>query len=247
MDLEVARVWSNIFREAAVEILLHSNKLSLSVLLCDMAGEEKPRVMMATSSGYCYSEASSNESPQIYNLTAAMEIIGFPSKNLINQPINDLTTNHQTMMLSPLSWNHHHHQQHNRLVADDPSLRCVFSGDGNERQSQGSLSLSLTSSNPSNTNLQSLELRQNSHRHMMLQQQFQIRNSKYLEPAKELLNQHCNLGAAAASKMQSGESSQPQDDRTQPPPFALDLLELQRRKTKLFQMLQEVACIIHIL
>lgn len=201
-----------------------------------MADEEKPRMMMAISSGYCYSDASSNESPQIYNLTAAMEIIGFPSKNLINQPINDLTTNHQTMMLSPLSWNHHHH---NRLVADDPSLRCVFSGDGNARQSQGSLSLSLTSSNLSNTNLQSLELRQNTHRNMMLQQQFQIRNSKYLEPAKEILNQLCNLGAAASSKIKNGESPL-QDDRAQPPPFALDLLELQRRKTKLFQMLQEV-------
>ncbi|PHT81753.1 hypothetical protein T459_14768 [Capsicum annuum] len=45
------------------------------------------------------------------------------------------------------------HWQH-----DDPSLRCVFPCEGNERPSQG-LSLSLCSSNPSSIGLQSFELR----------------------------------------------------------------------------------------
>lgn len=211
---------------------------------------------MATPSGYCYSDASSSDhhqNPQIYNLTAAMEFIGFPSKNLINhhQHINDLTANHhETIMVSPLSWNH---QQQNRIGVDDPSsVRYVFSAEANERQSQGSLSLSLTSSNPPTTNLQSRfgqsssSMSENHYRQMM-QQQFQIRNSKYLEPAKEFLNQLCNLGTIA-SKKKSKESDELhlQDDNNTgiqpppPPPFALDFLELQRKKTKLFQMLQEV-------
>ncbi|XP_057810465.1 homeobox protein BEL1 homolog [Salvia miltiorrhiza] len=207
-----------------------------------MAGEVKAGAIMATSSGYCYSEASSTDvNPQIYNLTAAMEIIGFPSKNLMqsHQSINDFTTNHQSLMVSPDSWNHHH----------DPSFRSVnFTGDGNERQQtahhQGSLSLSLTSS----PNLQPFELRQNdvgqssanSMYRQMMQQQFPIRSSKYLEPAKELLNQLCNLGTAA-DKMKGKRSGGGDDERAQQqPPFAVDLLELQRRKAKLLQMLQEV-------
>lgn len=202
---------------------------------------------MAASSGYCYSDASSTENPQIYNLTAAMEIIGFPSKNLMqsHQSINDFTTNHHSLMVSPDSWNHHHQQQQqqeNRLLVDDPSFRSVFTGDGNERPTtQGSLSLSLTSSN-----LQPFELRQNdvgqssnnSMYRQMMQQQFQIRSSKYLEPAKELLNQLCNLGAAT-EKMKGKKSCE--DDAARAPPFAaVDILELQRRKAKLLQMLQEV-------
>ncbi|KAH6777548.1 hypothetical protein C2S52_006987 [Perilla frutescens var. hirtella] len=136
-------------------------------------------------------------------------------------------------------------------------MRYVFSADigANERQSQGSLSLSLTSSNPSTTNLYSRFGQQSSsmsenHYRQMIQQQFQIRNSKYLEPAKEFLNQLCDLGTISSKKNSKKiDESQLQDDNNaatvgkQPPPppsFALDLLELQRRKTKLFQMLQEV-------
>ncbi|KAG6397069.1 hypothetical protein SASPL_143230 [Salvia splendens] len=206
-----------------------------------MDGEEKTVGggginIMAASTGYCYSDASSTENPQIYNLTAPMEIIGFPSKTLIHthQSINDFT-NHQSLLLSPDSWNHHHQ---NRLIVHDPYA--------NQRQPatqpQGSLSLSLTSSN-----LQPFQMRQNdvgqssnSMYRQMMQQQFQIRNSRYLQPAKELLNQLCNLGTAA-EKMK-GKKSCGEDDSAAAAgePFAVDVVELQSRKAKLLQMLQEV-------
>ncbi|KAL1569096.1 homeobox protein BEL1 [Salvia divinorum] len=204
-----------------------------------MDGEEKTGGaainIMAASSAYCYSESSSTENPQIYNLTAPMGIIGFPSKTLIqtHQSINDFT-NHQPLMLSPDSWNHQHQ---NRFIVDDPY--------GNQRQPttqpQGSLSLSLTSSN-----LQPFEMRQNdvgqssnSMYRQMMQQQFQIRSSRYLEPAKELLNQLCNLGTAA-EKMKAKKGGGDDDSAAAGAPFVVDLLELQRRKAKLLQMLQEV-------
>ncbi|KAI3468702.1 hypothetical protein Pfo_025365 [Paulownia fortunei] len=295
-----------------------------------MAGpssEEKPRDMVA-STGYCYSDASSSgnqniqthlvsqlqsfePTPEIYNLTAGMEMIGFPSKNLhqqsenssvlwkgffskpgnhhhqqdgggpssskeINEPTSsefyqhdfskqhDLTgisdTINETLMVSPDSssaWNHHQHQ--NRLLVDDPSLRCVFTCEGNERPSQG-LSLSLSSSNPSSIGLQSFELRQHddlrfgpsSSRSVNIQQHSQvipgyshIRNSRYLGPAQELLNEFCNLGTKQTdntSKLKVQKTSEWQDENAikKQSLYSLDLLELQRRKTKLLQMLEEV-------
>ena len=74
----------------------------------------------------------------------------------------------------------------------------------------------------------------------MMQQQFQIRNSRYLEPAKELLNQLCNLGTAAEKMKGKKSCGEDESAAAAGAPFAVDLLELQRRKAKLLQMLQEV-------
>lgn len=295
---------------------------------------EKPRDMVA-STGYCYSDASSSgnqniqthlvshlqsfePTPEIYNMTAGMEMIGFPSKNLhqpsenssvlwkgyfakpenhhhhhhqdgggpsssmeMNEPTSsefyqhDFSKKHdhltgisdatnEALMVSSSAWNHHHHHQ-NRLLVDDPSLRCVFTCEGNERPSQG-LSLSLNSSNPSSIGLQSFELRQNDdlrfgpsssrsvniQQHSQMQGQYShIRNSKYLGPAQELLNEFCNLGTKQTDNtsklMKAQKNSEWQDENAikKQSLYSLDLLELQRRKTKLLHMLEEV-CQLHI-
>ncbi|KAL0331291.1 UNVERIFIED_CONTAM: Homeobox protein BEL1 [Sesamum angustifolium] len=189
------------------------------------------------------------------------------SSKEINEPTSnefhhhDLTTaisdtTNETLMVSPDSSYHH-----NRLLAEmDPSLRsCVFPCEGTERPSQG-LSLSLSSSNPSSIGLQSFEFRQqhedlrfgpSSSRSVNVQgQQHQsqiVRNSKYLGPAQELLNEFCNLGTKETDKSSSkikvqkmsGEW-QDEDAVKKQSLYSLDLLELQRRKTKLLQMLEEV-------
>lgn len=289
-----------------------------------ISGEEKPRNMVA-SAGYCYSDASStgnqnipthfqsfHPTPEMYNFTAAVDMIGFPPKNLhhhqhpaetsssalwkgffakpgnhhhqdggaaasssmeISEPTSsefyhdfsnkkhDITaisdTTNETLMVSPDSssaaaWNHHQ----NRLVVDDPSLRCVFTCEGNERPSQG-LSLSLSSSNPSSIGLQSFELRQHddlrfgpsSSRSVNIEQQPQVmqgyshvKNSKYLGPAQELLNEFCNLGINqndGVFKMKANELEDESSVKKQTL-YSLDLVELQRRKAKLLQMLDEV-------
>ncbi|GAA0161013.1 homeodomain transcription factor [Lithospermum erythrorhizon] len=75
-------------------------------------------------------------------------------------------------------------------------------------------------------------------------QQFQIRNSKYLVPVQELLNEFCNLGTEqtdlTSKIMKSTLELQDDDSKKNSPLFSLDLLELQRRKAKLIQMLEEV-------
>lgn len=82
--------------------------------------------------------------------------------------------------------------------------------------------------------------------------QFQLRNSIYFSPAQELLNEFCSLGNKVNDntrkkphKMNQWEDKnghgvgssrkQPQSSLT-----SLDLIELQRRKTKLISMLEEV-------
>ncbi|KAK4400880.1 Homeobox protein BEL1 [Sesamum angolense] len=104
----------------------------------------------------------------------------------------------------------------------DPSLRCAVLGDHHhERPSQG-LSLSLSSSN--NLGLQSFALRQNddlrfgpsSSRSVntATTTQFQLRNSKYLGPAQELLSEFCNLGSDKTSKLKAQKSSELEDDES---------------------------------
>ncbi|XP_031096191.1 homeobox protein BEL1 homolog [Ipomoea triloba] len=239
--------------------------------------------------------------PEIYNLTTGMEMIGWKSffnkgaaaaacgggggggpssskTGLSGEPSTshefyhqDFSTTSDTMMggappppggAGGGAW-----------VEDDPSLRCVFPCEGNERPSQG-LSLSLSSSNPSAIGLQSFELRhhENDLRAPMMQHDgflgkavsnlnhpsetgyFQIRNSKYLGPAQDLLNEFCCLGTSAdnsnhhSAKMKLQKTSQWQDENSasaassskKPSLGSLDLLELQKRKTKLLQMLEEV-------
>ena len=79
------------------------------------------------------------------------------------------------------------------------------------------------------------------------QAQFQLRNSKYLGPAQDLLNEFCNIrtkqGDALKQKPhkpkqldddQNGSSSRKQSLES------LEFIELQKRKTKMLSMLEEV-------
>ncbi|KAL6501722.1 hypothetical protein OROGR_026855 [Orobanche gracilis] len=147
------------------------------------------------------------------------------------------------------------------LVHEDPSsssLRsCVFPCEGNERPSHG-LSLSLSSSNPANIGLQSFELRQQ-HDELFrfgpscsrpvdnIPEHAYIKNSRYLAPAQELLSEFCNLGTKVNDdetdlKMKSIQKNSEWQNTENAIKMlhSLDLLELQRRKTKLLQMLEEV-------
>lgn len=236
---------------------------------------------------------------EMYNLTTGIELIGLPPKNnnlqhytnpimwkgifgkvenTSSKAIKESDFYQQEFTKSdfvPDNW-------HDNI--DDPSLRCVFPCEANERPSQG-LSLSLSSNNPSTIGLQSFELRQQDDmrfvgsssrdvffgKPMGVQQQqqmnnqdgffskaanthphhghLQIRNSKYLGPTQELLNEFCNLGTKEtdhhSSKPKTQKINQWKDENEsssskQPSLHSLDLLELQKRKSKLLQMLEEV-------
>ncbi|KAL6986294.1 hypothetical protein U1Q18_019662 [Sarracenia purpurea var. burkii] len=194
----------------------------------------------------------------------------FKQTDFTSGGISDTTSD--TMMGAPPDATTAWHDQ-NRLLVDDSSLRCVFPCEGNERPSQG-LSLSLNSTNPSSIGLQSFELRQQDGffgKSLGIQQQqeqammeedgflgkaanlhhhghFQVRNSKYLGPAQELLNEFCNLGTKQTDskpKIKPQKSSQWQDENTSSSSkkhslYNLELLELQKRKAKLLSMLEEV-------
>ncbi|KZV24400.1 POX family protein isoform 1 [Dorcoceras hygrometricum] len=140
---------------------------------------------------------------------------------------------------------------------DFSTLRCTFPCEGNERPGKG-LSLSLNSSNPSSIRLQSFELRQepdlrfdasssrsvniNRQQQYMKKDSSQFANSKFLGPAQELLNEFCNLGTNKfdRSKQKIQKTSERQDAMPKQSLHALDHLELQKRTTKLLQMLEEV-------
>lgn len=214
--------------------------------------EMKPRAMItSTAAGYCYSNSDiianthllqsfDPTNPHIYNFSSPMDqnnILGFiPSKNIIN----DLHTDQN------INWNHHHHHHHqnnNRssFLDQDPISFPSCEGNGT---SQG-LSLSLNSIeqnhdddfirfgiiNPSST----------SRPHFQFQN---IINSKYLDPAQELLNDFCSIGTDHnTSNLKNPKSTtRPEDDSavSKPPLHSLDLLELHKRKTTLLHMLEEV-------
>ncbi|KAL4335147.1 hypothetical protein GQ457_07G008600 [Hibiscus cannabinus] len=212
--------------------------------------------------------------PEMFNLTTGMGMDGFFNKNgssnaagPSSKAVNESTAEfyfHKPEFTTGLSetstenlivgtdsgpW------QENRLLVDDSSLRCVFPCEGNERPSQG-LSLSLSSSNPTSIGLQSFELRQAGHGYdnqpanLHHQGQFQLRNSKYLGPAQELLNEFCSLGTkqidASKQKLSTHKKNKQWDDEngasssTKQALHSLDFLELQKRKIKLLSMLEEV-------
>ncbi|CAI0417184.1 unnamed protein product [Linum tenue] len=149
----------------------------------------------------------------------------------------------------------------------------VFSCSGNERPSQG-LSLSLSSTHPSTIGLQSFELIRHHHHGnhqgggggffsarppsssqqqqemdglFHQQQQFQVRGSRYLGPAQELLNEFCSLGTKQTDttprpKPHPLKSTDAANDANanKPSVGSLEFLELQKRKTKLLSLLEEV-------
>lgn len=90
---------------------------------------------------------------------------------------------------------------------------------------------------------------------MMHQQagQFQLRNSKYLGPAQEILKEFCSLGAKQSDLLkhqkpnkskayddQEGDNGGPSGSSKQQSLGSLEFMELQKRKTKLLSMLDEV-------
>lgn len=193
-----------------------------------------------------------------------------------HQQHDDDNQNHHLLGGGPGPW---------QVAEDDSSLRCVFPCEGNERPSQGlSLSLSSTNpstiglqsfelrqTNPNTSNQTTTDdLRFGSSREalffgkqQMLQQtennnniQFQLmRNSKYLIPAQELLNEFCSLGTKqndSSSQQKNKTQKTKQWDTTTNDENAsssssrkqslqsLEFMELQKRKTKLLQMLEAV-------
>lgn len=192
------------------------------------------------------------------------------SSKMVNESTSGFYPHDQNLMVGAHdnsasgAWEESNNNRTTSLVnIDESSLRCVFPCEGNERPSQG-LSLSLSSSNPSSIGLQSFELRQtmNHNHHQMVQvmhhhhhqggQFFQLRNSKYLVPAQELLNEFCSLGTKQINDVakQSKKNKQWDDfdnnasssssSRKQSQLYSLDFIELQKRKTKLLSMLEEV-------
>lgn len=165
--------------------------------------------------------------------------------------------------------------QSNRMAVVDPSIRCLLPSEGGE-QANRELSLSLCNADPSGSGFHyqvedaSLRKPEDSlHQQEVfffgpsaaaasapmasLYQQHpqQLKNSKYLLPAQELLNEFCSLGKEHGSstlKRQSkiskqwdeGGSSSSSSPWTQPL-HTLEILELQKRKAKLYSMLEEVS------
>lgn len=78
--------------------------------------------------------------------------------------------------------------------------------------------------------------------------QFQLRNSKYLAPAQEILKEFCSLGTKQndATKLKSNKAKQQWNDENagsssrKQSLCSLEFMELQKRKTKLLSMLEEV-------
>lgn len=82
---------------------------------------------------------------------------------------------------------------------------------------------------------------------------FHLRNSKYLVPAQELLNEFCSLGTKQTDplKQKSHKAKRWEDENgasssRKQALYSLDYMELQKRKTKLLSMLEEV-CMLQIL
>lgn len=219
--------------------------------------------------------------PEIFNLSTSMEMIGFNKSffmkhgNTSNAPGPSSSSSK-----SPDFYHHNHHQEfvgsdnlnivgaepnpwhdQNRIFLDDSNMiRCVFPCEGNERPSQG-LSLSLSSTNPSSIGLQPFELRHTNNHHHQQQQQmnnhhhqglFQLRNSKFLAPAQELLNEFVSLGAKqidSSHKLKQPSKNKQWDDMDttgngsssrKQALNSLEFIELQKRKAKLLAMLEEV-------
>ncbi|XP_039125972.1 homeobox protein BEL1 homolog isoform X2 [Dioscorea cayenensis subsp. rotundata] len=176
-------------------------------------------------------------------------------------------------------------QHAGRLIVDDSSLRCLFPPSGvnsdqhhhHHHQQQQLAGLSLF---PADT-LFAKSLTTNHHHHQQQQQQqqqmviqdgrfyttyipspsapqsqsMQLRSSKYLTPAQELLNEFCNLGSSSSnnnnnnkiakekqqrsSQWEEGGTSSSSNTFTQSL-LSMDLLELQKRKSRLLSMLEEV-------
>lgn len=195
-------------------------------------------------------------------------------QHMFNKP--DFTTG-----ISEGDW----HDQNKLLVDGNSSLRCVFPCEGNERPSQGlSLSLCSTNPSAIGVQSFELRHTNHHHLHqdhqdgfygkssnniqeqqMMMEDgflgkaandlQFQLRNSKFLAPAQELLNEFCSLGTKQTDhqpKQKSQNKAKQWEDQDnnigsssssssrKQALYSLEYMELQKRKTKLLSMLEQV-------
>ncbi|KAE8706345.1 hypothetical protein F3Y22_tig00110402pilonHSYRG00223 [Hibiscus syriacus] len=179
--------------------------------ICD---DKSKNDIVVSSAGFCFSDVSPGNSTMQTHLVNQIQSFVNEWTTEFCQPefTTDLPeTGTENLIVGTESA---HWQENRLLVVDDSSLRCVFPCEGNERPSQG-LSLSLSSTNPTGIGLQSFELRQTCHGYddmrfigssssrdgftkkpanLHHQGQFQLRNSKYLGPARDLLNEFCSLG-----------------------------------------------------
>ncbi|XP_050375968.1 homeobox protein BEL1 homolog isoform X2 [Argentina anserina] len=216
---------------------------------------------------------------EIFNLTTGMEMIGFskgaffskhgaggggpssskgadhfyhPHQQEYNTTgMSETSSENHNIMESAGAW--HQENSNNRFLVDDSSLRQT-----NHHQDIGGI-------NQSHMILPDGYLGKSSslgHHALLHENQaaasglFQLRNSKYLGPAQELLNEFCSLGtkqtdALGVSKQKSNKSKQWEDQdnnngstssSSKKPSslYSLEFVELQKRKTRLLQMLEEV-------
>ncbi|KAF8380185.1 hypothetical protein HHK36_027667 [Tetracentron sinense] len=138
----------------------------------------------------------------------------------------------QSFELRETSHHHQHQQQDDIKFVSSNSRDGIFGKSGNLQQQQ------------EQHILQDGYFGKTSNLH---QTHFQLKNSKYLAPAQELLNEFCNLGTKQNDppkqkhqKTNQWEGENGSCSSGKQSPYALDLLELQKRKAKLLSMLEEV-------
>ncbi|XP_072988540.1 homeobox protein BEL1 homolog [Typha latifolia] len=203
---------------------------------------------------------------ELYNLQAGMEMLGIPSKPQQNSieswrgffprggnssgtsAYSQTSNSNDSLMVAPeqtsmnISW-----QSSNKMIVDDSSLRCLFPPDGDQQHSHG-LSLSLCNPESSNAAFNPSFHHNLSPIQTIYQEPRQMRSSKYLIPARELLNEFCCLGGNSGPSKRNqpkpkqwGEGGSSSSSSSLNPSLnSLDILELQKRKSKLYSMLEEV-------
>ncbi|KAE8055352.1 hypothetical protein FH972_012196 [Carpinus fangiana] len=126
----------------------------------------------------------------------------------------------------------HHHQDHQ----EDDHMRFVASSSRDGFYGKSS-------------NIQEQQIMQDGFLGKAANLQFQLRNSKFLAPAQELLNEFCSLGTKQTDppKQKSHKAKQWEEDNNgsasssrKQALYSLEYMELQKRKTKLLSMLEEV-------
>jgi hypothetical protein len=126
----------------------------------------------------------------------------------------------------------HHHQDHQ----EDDHMRFVASSSRDGFYGKSS-------------NIQEQQIMQDGFLGKAANLQFQLRNSKFLAPAQELLDEFCSLGTKQTDppKQKSHKAKQWEEDNNgsasssrKQALYSLEYMELQKRKTKLLSMLEEV-------
>ncbi|KAJ0913902.1 putative transcription factor Homeodomain-TALE-BEL family [Helianthus annuus] len=146
--------------------------------------------------------------------------IGIQSFELVRPPQSHQNHGHphQGYLGKPL---YMHDQQHHHMMADDQSANIMNTASGGAQHQSG---------------------------------QYSLRSSRYLIPTQDLLNEFCNLGTkqndhSTKAKAQRNNQSQDHDHNLDHmnassskniPLNSIEFLELQKRKSKLLQMLDEV-------